>query len=119
MRIAGYAALGVLGVVVAVAGALVQDGWFPGGLLLALAGSVALFHGGGRLTGDRLGSVVPTVLWFLTVIYLTVSRPEGDFLFAAGIGPYLYLLGGMAAGVICATFPRRTSTGLPGARVGR
>lgn len=119
MRVIRYVALAVLGAAVAVAGALVQGGWFPGGLLLALAGSAALFYGGGRLTGDRVGAAVPTVVWFVTVMYLTISRPEGDFLFTAGIGPYVYLLGGMASGVICATLPRHGSTGVPGARIGR
>jgi hypothetical protein len=119
MRAAGYVLLAVLGVAVAAAGALVQDGWSPGGLVLSLAAGVALFYGGGTLIGRRLGAAVPTVLWFATVVYLTVSRPEGDFLFTAGIGPYLYLLGGMAAGVICATLPRYGSTGAPGARLGR
>nr|WP_202447566.1 DUF6113 family protein [Streptomyces sp. SID5468] len=112
-----YVGLGLLGVLVAVAGSLVQGGWFPGGLVLALAGSAGLFHGGGRLTGNRLGSAVPTVLWFLTVMYLSVTRPEGDFMFTAGAGPYVYLLGGMAIGVICATLPHRTPPpGGPGRR---
>ncbi len=119
MRVVSYVVLAALGVAVGVAGALVQNGWFPGGLLLALAGSAALFHGGGKLTRSRLGAVVPTVLWFLTVMYLTVSRPEGDFLFAAGIGPYIYLLGGMAAGAICVGLSRHTPTGRPDARIGR
>jgi hypothetical protein len=119
MRVAGYLVLAVLGVAVATAGSLVQDGWEPGGPVLALAGSAALFYGGGKLTGTRLGAAVPTVLWFITVMYLSMSRPEGDFLFAAGIGPYVYLLGGIAAGVICATLPRYGSTAAPDARLGR
>jgi hypothetical protein len=117
MRTVCYVVLAVLGVAVAVAGGLVQGGWFPGGLLLALAGSAALFYGGGKLTRTRAGAALPAVLWFLTVVYLTVSRPEGDFLFTAGVGPYVYLLGGLAAGVICATAPRYAAT--PGAGAGR
>jgi len=46
-------------------------------------------------------------------MYLSISRPEGDFLFTAGMSPYVYLLGGMAAGVICATLPQHKSTALP------
>ncbi|MEU1626191.1 DUF6113 family protein [Streptomyces sp. NPDC020096] len=118
VRFVSYVVLGVLGVLVAAAGALVQDGWFPGGLILALAGSAGLFYGGAQLTRNRLGAAVPTVLWFITVMYLSITRPEGDFLFAAGLGPYIYLLGGMAAGVICATLPRHTPPGVPGARLG-
>ena len=118
VRVVQYVVLGVLGVLVATAGAVVQDGWFPGGLILALAGCAGLFYGGARLTRNRLGAGVPTALWFVTVMYLSVTRPEGDFLFAAGLGPYIYLLGGMAVGVICATLPRQTPPGAPSARLG-
>ncbi len=119
LRGAGYLLLALLGVAVAAAGALVQDGWSGGGLALALAGSAALFYGGGRAVGHRLGAAIPTLLWFATVLYLTASRPEGDFLFAAGPGPYVYLLGGMVAGVICVTVPRYGAPGPAFARRGR
>jgi hypothetical protein len=105
-RVGAYFGLAALAVVVAVAGALVQDGWFPGGLLLALAGCVALFYGGVKATGSRLGAVVPAGVWVVCVILLSTSRPEGDFLFAAGVGPYIYLLGGAMSAVICATVPQ-------------
>ena len=39
----------------------------------------------------------------IAVVLLTASRPEGDFLFGAGAGSYLFLLGGMAVAVMCAT----------------
>jgi hypothetical protein len=118
-RVLVHVLLAVLAAAVAVAGALVQDGLFPGGLLLAVAGSAALFAGGRLLTRARSGAAVPTAVWFVVVMYLSLSRPEGDFLFAADIGPYVYLLGGMAVGVICATLPARGSTTGAGARLGR
>ncbi|MEW1603883.1 DUF6113 family protein [Streptomyces sp. NPDC093808] len=93
----------VLGAVVGVAGALVQPAWFPGGLLLALAGEAGLVLGAARVTRGRSGGVAVAAGWMITVILLTASRPEGDFLFAAGGGSYLFLLGGMAVAVICAT----------------
>ena len=102
-RVAAYLGLFVFGAVVAVAGALVQSGWFPGGLLLALAGEAGLCLGGARAAGSRGGAVAPAAGWILAVILLTASRPEGDFVFAAGGGSYLFLLGGMAVAVICAT----------------
>lgn len=111
MRRAVYPVLAVLGVLVAVAGSLVQAAWFPGGLLLALAGSVALFYGGARLTGTRLGAVVPAAVWLITVMLLSSARPEGDFLFANGISPYVYLLGGAMAGVMSATLVQPRSDG--------
>lgn len=111
LRVAAYVLLGVLGALIAAAGALVQAGWFPGGLLLGLAGCVAVFYGGVTLTRTRLGAVVPAGVWVVCVMLLSTSRPEGDFLFAAGLGPYVYLLGGAMAGVICATLPQLPVSG--------
>jgi hypothetical protein len=102
----------VLGAVVGAAGALVQSGWFPGGLLLALAGEAGLCLGGARAVGSRGGALAPAGGWMLAVILLTTSRPEGDFVFGAGTGSYLFLLGGMATAVICATLgPGRQPVG--------
>lgn len=103
LRALAYLGLFVLGAVVAVAGALVQPAWFPGGLLLALAGEAGLCLGGGRATGSRAGAIAPAGGWMIAVILLTASRPEGDFLFGTGAASYLFLLGGMAVAVICAT----------------
>ncbi|EST32238.1 DUF6113 family protein [Streptomyces roseochromogenus] len=102
-RVVAYVGLFLLGAVVGLAGTLVQAAWFPGGLLLALAGAAGLFLGGSYTTGGRGGAVAPVVGWIVAVILLTTARPEGDFLFAAGGSSYLFLLGGMALAVICAT----------------
>ena len=118
-RIAAYAGLFLLGAVVGAAGALVQPGWFPLGLLLALAGAAGLFLGGSHATGTRAGAVAPAAGWVLSVVLLTASRPEGDFLFGAGIGSYLFLLGGMAVAVMCATLGRGRQPGGSGARLGK
>jgi hypothetical protein len=118
-RSAALLGLLVLGAVVGVAGGLVQAAWFPGGLLLALLGAAGLFLGGARATGSRSGAVAPAAGWMVSVILLTATRPEGDFLFAAGVGSYLFLLGGMAVAVMCATLGwGRQPTG-PGARLGK
>ncbi|WKX18888.1 DUF6113 family protein [Streptomyces sp. HUAS CX7] len=98
-----YVVLFVLGAVVGAAGALLQPAWFPGGLLLALAAEAGLCLGAGRAVGRRGGAVAPALGWALAAVLLTASRPEGDFLFAAGAGSYLFLLGGIAVAVICAT----------------
>ncbi|MEU0288726.1 DUF6113 family protein [Streptomyces sp. NPDC005908] len=103
-RAAALLGLLVLGAVVGIAGALVQPAWFPGGLLLALAGEAGLVLGASRATRGRSGGVAVAAGWMIMVILLTVSRPEGDFVFAAGSGSYLFLLGGIAVAVICATF---------------
>ncbi|MEU2734902.1 DUF6113 family protein [Streptomyces sp. NPDC007095] len=102
-RIVAHLGLFLLGAVVGAAGTLVQAAWFPGGLLLALAGAAGLFLGGSRATGSRAGAVAPAVGWMIAVVLLTSTRPEGDFFFGAGFGSYLFLLGGMAVAVMCAT----------------
>ncbi|MFJ3797124.1 DUF6113 family protein [Streptomyces sp. NPDC090088] len=118
-RVAALIGLTVLGAVVGFAGALVQAGWFPGGLLLALAGAAGLFLGGSRVTGSRGGAVAPAAGWVVAVIFLTASRPEGDFLFGAGAGSYLFLLGGMALAVICATIGLGRQPDADDARLGK
>lgn len=118
-RIAAYAGLFVLGAIVGTAGALVQGGWFPGGLLLALLGAAGLFHGGVRAVGGRAGAVAPAAGWLVSVMLLTASRPEGDFLFGAGLGSYAFLLGGMAVAVMCATLGLPSQPGGPAARLGK
>ncbi|MEU4083865.1 DUF6113 family protein [Streptomyces aureus] len=118
-RIVAYLGLFLLGAVVGIAGALVQPGWFPLGLLLALAGAAGLFVGGARATESRAGAVAPAAGWMVAVVLLTASRPEGDFLFGAGVGSYLFLLGGMAVAVMCATLGQGRQPGPSGARLGK
>ncbi|MFI6209466.1 DUF6113 family protein [Streptomyces sp. NPDC051041] len=113
-RVAAYLGLFVLGAAAGVAGALVQPAWFPGGLLLALAGEAGLCLGAARAVGSRAGAVAPAAGWMLAVVLLTTSRPEGDFVFAAGGGSYLFLLGGIVVAVMCATLaPGRQPGGGP------
>ncbi|MDF6019025.1 DUF6113 family protein [Streptomyces sp. JH34] len=101
-----YVGLAVLGAAVGLAGTLVQAALFPGGLLLALAASAGLFYGGRVLTRTQLGALVPAVGWFIAVIVLLGGRPEGDYVFGEEIGLALFMLGGMAVAVICATMSR-------------
>ncbi|TVL93975.1 DUF6113 family protein [Streptomyces sp. SAJ15] len=119
LRVSAYLGLAVLGALVGIAGALVQAAWFPGGLLLALLGIAALCYGGVQLTRTRLGGVAPAVTWVIVVLMLTASRPEGDFVFGVGIGSYVFLLGGMLAGVMCATMPKVPQPGRSAVRLGK
>jgi hypothetical protein len=118
-RAAVYAGLLLLGALTGLAGALVQAGWFPGGLVLALAGAAGLFVGGARAVGSRAGAVAPAAGWMIAVIVSTAGRPEGDFLFGAGGGSYLFLLGGMALAVICATLGGGRQPGGDDVRLGK
>ncbi|MFI6769836.1 DUF6113 family protein [Streptomyces sp. NPDC050355] len=118
-RIGLYVLLLVAGVLVAIAGTLVQAAWFPGGLVLALAGVGGLFYGGARATGTPAGVLAPGAAWLVTVFLLLGEvRPEGDFLFSPGAGSYIFLLGGILAAVICATAAQVRATGLRHGGVG-
>ncbi|GGU42086.1 hypothetical protein GCM10010211_01520 [Streptomyces albospinus] len=118
-RVGIYVLLLVTGVLVALAGTLLQAAWFPGGLALALAGLGGLFYGGGRATGTTAGVLVPGAAWLVTVfLLLSDTRPEGDFLFGPGLGSYLFLLGGIAIAVICATGAQMRAMTAPRGRVG-
>jgi uncharacterized protein DUF6113 len=118
-RAVAYLGLFVLGAIVGVAGALVQSAWTPAGLLLALAGEAGALLGGALAARSRGGAVAPAGGWMLAVILLTASRPEGDFVFAAGGGSYLFLLGGMAVAVICATLGPGRQPGGDAVRLGK
>ncbi|MET8677608.1 DUF6113 family protein [Streptomyces sp. NPDC004647] len=119
VRLVAYAVFAVFGLLVGVAGALVQAGWLPGGLLLALLAIGGLCYGGVKVTGTRIGGAAASAGWLIAVLLLTATRPEGDFLFGAGIGSYIFLLGGMLVAVMCATLPRLPSPGGQPARLGK
>ncbi|PRH76383.1 hypothetical protein C6N75_25945 [Streptomyces solincola] len=100
------AALLVLGALAGAAGSLVQALWFPGGLLLALAGTGAVFYGGLRAYGAQAGVLAPGASWLVAVILLSLGRPEGDGVFFGSLSELLYVIGGLVAVVICATLAR-------------
>lgn len=114
-RLMTYGVLALLGVLVGLAGALVQADWFPVGLLLALLAIGGLCYGGVKGTGHRAAGSAAAVGWLLAVLFATVSRPEGDFLFGAGLGSYIFLLGGMLVAVICTTLPHAPASSPPSA----
>lgn len=115
-RNTAYVGLFLVGALTALAGALVQSGWFPGGLLLALAGAAGAFGGGAKLTRTKVGAMVPAAGWLVTVMLLTSPRAEGDFLFGTGFSSYAYLFGGMLVGLMCATISLPAPPGPPAAR---
>src|SRR5215470_18953689 len=90
-RIAAHIGLLVLGAVVGIAGSLLQGAWFPGGLVLALLATAAVFVGGREVTGSVSGLGAAAAGWLVSVILLSMGRPEGDGAFAAGVGPFVYL----------------------------
>ncbi|MFH9136544.1 DUF6113 family protein [Streptomyces sp. NPDC017524] len=117
-RIAAHSGLAVLGVLVAIAGALVQAAWFPGGLIIALAAAAGLFYGGRILTRTQIGALAPAGGWFVTVFLLLSGRPEGDYVFGDELGLVLFMLGGTAAAVMCATTSKVPQSAIRNGRSG-
>ncbi|MFE1368017.1 DUF6113 family protein [Streptomyces anulatus] len=117
-RIAAYSGFAVLGVLVAIAGTLVQAAWFPGGLIIALAASAGLFYGGRILTRTQIGALAPAAGWFITVFLLLSGRPEGDYVFGDELGLVLFMLGGTAAAVMCATTSKVPQSAIRSGRSG-
>ncbi|MEU3603575.1 DUF6113 family protein [Streptomyces sp. NPDC006798] len=115
-RIAGYLLLTAAGAAVGAAGSLVQAAWVPAGLLLALLGSAGLFYGARRALGTQLAVGAAGVGWLVAIVLLSLGRPEGDAMFGAGIGPLVFILGGMVVAVMCATLGRMPQ---PGGGTGR
>ncbi|MFG2626953.1 DUF6113 family protein [Streptomyces sp. NPDC048473] len=118
-RIAAYVGLAVLGALVGMAGALVQAAWFPAGLVLALVACAGLFYGGRCIFGTQLGALAPAAGWLISIVLLLGGRPEGDYVFGDELGLTLFLLGGMAIAVICATMSRSPQPGADSGRPGK
>lgn len=117
-RIPAYLGLAVLGMLVALAGTLLQAAWFPGGLIIALAGSAGVFYGGRILTRTQIGALAPAAGWFVTVFLLLSGRPEGDYVFGDELGLVLFILGGTAAAVMCATTSKVPQSAIRSGRSG-
>ncbi|MFJ6885585.1 DUF6113 family protein [Streptomyces californicus] len=117
-RIAAYAGLAVVGALVGLAGTLVQAAWFPGGLIIALVAAAGLFYGGRVLIRTQIGALAPAAGWFITVFLLLSGRPEGDYVFGDELGLILFMLGGTAVAVICATTSRVPQSAMHSGRSG-
>lgn len=77
MSALGVAGLGVVAVVVAVAGAFVHRWNNPAGIVLAVGGAVALGVLARACARSRVGLAVVALLWLLPVLWLG-QEPRGD-----------------------------------------
>ena len=93
--------------------ALVEGFWLPlrvfgvpvpVSVVAAVVGNLLLVGLAARLTGSRLGAVLPAVVWLVIAVAASLRRPEGDLLLVGG-GVLGYLsLAFLLAGVVAAAF---------------
>ncbi|MFI0983051.1 DUF6113 family protein [Streptomyces sp. NPDC021093] len=114
-----YMLLFLVGVATGLAGALVSGVLLPLGLLLALLAAGGLFYGGTYALGTRSGALAPGIGWAVAVLLGAVGRTKGDSLLGGGTGASVFLLGGIALAVICATMPQLPQPGSSSARLGK
>ncbi|MFF5265101.1 DUF6113 family protein [Actinomadura viridis] len=100
---AAYAALGVLGAVLGVIGSFAQE-WTVGPVPVAGLVLIAVNFGtalaAGRAMGGRLAAVIPTLVWAAVAFAMSVRRPEGDLVVPGTLTGYLFIIGGLVAGVV-------------------
>ncbi|MEY9871926.1 hypothetical protein ABH931_001399 [Streptacidiphilus sp. MAP12-33] len=104
-RVTAYLLLGVLGVAVGLAGALVVDLWNGGGLAVGAAGIIALSYGGSLVTGTRTGALAPTAAWLAVLLAASISTPKGDLIWGGSATSVALLFLGMLGSVLSLARP--------------
>lgn len=95
--------LAVLGVVLGIVESFlhpVRVLGIPVGVIAAAVVNFGLVHLVGRGTRSRLYALVPAATWLLTVIVLSIGRPEGDFVVPGTWVGYGYLIAGTIGAVV-------------------
>ncbi|MBP2707678.1 hypothetical protein JOL79_28235 [Microbispora sp. RL4-1S] len=97
---ATYGVLFLLGVVLGVVGGF-EHSWYAGDLPVAAVGwLVILFavpYAMGRLTGGKLGALVPAAGWLVSSFVLATPQAAGDLAIAGDPSGFCYLYGGAVA----------------------
>lgn len=91
------AGLGVVAVVVAVAGAFVHRWQNPAGILLAVGGAVALAVLVRACARSRAGIAVVALLWLAPVLWLAQEPPGQDRVIMGDEAGLVFLFGGTSA----------------------
>ena len=118
-RVSAYTMVLVLTVLLAVWGAFLVPlrlGGVPVPLcvVIAVVGNAGLGLAGSRITGSRLGGLVPGLVWLLIVLAFGTQTASGDIVIEASVMGYAFLvLGVIAAVAVLGVRPT------PGVRTGR
>jgi hypothetical protein len=92
---------------------------FPITLLLAVGTNVALPLVARDLVDSTVAATLPVIIWLITVLVLSLPRPEGDVLLPGGGGGQqwvsygLVLIGGAAGAITIALTARRSRSRPP------
>lgn len=91
---------------------------FPITLLLAVGTNVALPVIARDLVDSTVAATLPVILWLITVLVLSLPRPEGDVLLPGGgtlqwVSYGLVLIGGAAGAITIALTARRSRSRPP------
>jgi hypothetical protein len=73
-------------------------------VVAAVVGNLLLVGLAARLTGSRLGAVLPAVVWLVVAVGASLRRPEGDLLLIGGGVLGFLSLAFLLAGVVAAAF---------------
>ena len=76
----------------------------PVSVVAAVVGNLLLVGLAARLTGSRLGAVLPAVVWLVIAVGASLRRPEGDLLLTGGGVLGFLSLAFLLAGVVAAAF---------------
>jgi hypothetical protein len=76
----------------------------PVSVVAAVVGDLLLVGLAARLTGSRLGAVLPAVVWLVVAVGASLRRPEGDLLLIGGGVLGFLSLAFLLAGVVAAAF---------------
>jgi len=71
---------------------------FPICVLLAVAGNILLARLAARQTGSPRAGAVPPAVWLVTVVLLSLPRPEGDVVVEGSLTGLVFLFAGSVAG---------------------
>jgi hypothetical protein len=112
LLVAAVTAVGLLSAVLAVIGAYLSPSVphvlgvpVPVGVLIAIAGNLAVGVFGARGTGSRWAPVVSAVVWVLLALFLGSVRPEGDLVVTGSWQGVAFLLLGTAAAAAAIGIP--------------